>query len=60
MRPQKIAPEHTEPADVESKSGLHELDTVKDFGEAMTDRRIYAWWRKGMGYNDREDGIKTS
>ncbi|KAJ9629857.1 hypothetical protein H2203_002239 [Taxawa tesnikishii (nom. ined.)] len=33
-----------------SKRGLHEIATVKDFGQEMQDRGVYDWWRKGMGY----------
>ena len=65
MRPQEMVQEAAEDtkgseASTGSRSGLHELATVKDFAQAMTDRRVYSWWRKGMGYTDRDDGIKTS
>ena len=30
--------------------GLHEVETVKDFGAAMRQRDVWSWWRKGMGY----------
>jgi len=36
--------------EMSDKSGLHEIATVKDFGQAMRDHAVYAWWRKGMGY----------
>jgi len=37
--------------------GLHETDSVKDFGEQMQDRGVYGWWRKGMGYAGQEDRL---
>ena len=30
--------------------GLHEVETVKDFGAVMRQRDVWSWWRKGMGY----------
>jgi len=36
------------------KGDLSEIDTVKDFGQAMRDRDVYAWWRKGMGFNTED------
>ncbi|KAK3115444.1 hypothetical protein LTR53_005196 [Teratosphaeriaceae sp. CCFEE 6253] len=38
------------PRDVSHGSGLHETDSVKDFGQQMASRGVYAWWRRGMGY----------
>lgn len=35
-------------------TGLHEIDTVKDFGAVMQQRRLWHWWRKGMGYEASE------
>ncbi|KAL3456683.1 hypothetical protein BJX64DRAFT_37853 [Aspergillus heterothallicus] len=32
------------------KTGLVEIDTVKEFGSAMERRGVWKWWRKGMGY----------
>ncbi|KAK5119888.1 hypothetical protein LTR85_007214 [Meristemomyces frigidus] len=32
------------------RTGLHETDSVKDFGQQMQERSVYAWWRKSMGY----------
>jgi hypothetical protein len=34
----------------DSKAGLSEVDTVKEFGSAMQRRGVWEWWRKGMGY----------
>lgn len=36
------------------QNGLHESETVKNFGQAMRDRGVYSWWRKGMGYDNQE------
>lgn len=30
--------------------GLLEVDSVKEFGNAMQQRGVWHWWRKGMGY----------
>ena len=30
--------------------GLYETDSVKDFGDQMQQRGVFAWWRRGMGY----------
>ncbi|KAJ5260517.1 hypothetical protein N7478_012122 [Penicillium angulare] len=30
--------------------GLSEVDSVKEFGELMSKRKVWNWWRKGMGY----------
>jgi len=38
-------------------SGLHETDTVKDFGTQMEQRGVYAWWRTAMGYAGKEDRL---
>jgi hypothetical protein len=35
--------------------GLHEIATVKEFGAVMQQRRLWHWWRKGMGY-EASDG----
>ena len=32
------------------KHGLFEVDSVKDFSNIMAHRRVWNWWRKGMGY----------
>lgn len=32
------------------KDGLSEVDTVKEFGDLMAKRRVWNWWRRGMGY----------
>jgi len=36
------------------RQGLHETESVRDFGEQMANRGIYAWWRKGMGYSQKD------
>ncbi|TKA79286.1 hypothetical protein B0A55_04251 [Friedmanniomyces simplex] len=33
------------------REGLHETDSVKDFGQQVASRGVHAWWRKGMGYS---------
>ena len=35
---------------MDSESGLSEVESVKEFGELMAKRRVWNWWRKGMGY----------
>ncbi|EKV11588.1 hypothetical protein PDIG_49440 [Penicillium digitatum PHI26] len=30
--------------------GLNEVNTVKEFGSLMAKRRVWTWWRRGMGY----------
>jgi len=35
-------------------SGLHEIATVKDFGQVMRERAVYTWWRKGMGFANED------
>lgn len=30
--------------------GLAEVETVKEFGNIMSQRGVWNWWRKGMGY----------
>ena len=32
---------------------LRELSTVKAFSEAMHERQVHDWWRRGMGYDSR-------
>jgi hypothetical protein len=34
----------------QTKAGLTEIDTVKEFGSVMEQRGVWMWWRKGMGY----------
>lgn len=38
-------------------SGLHESETVKDFGHQMEMRGIHAWWRRAMGYTGQSDRL---
>lgn len=33
-----------------SDGAVAEIDSVKEFGDYMTRRRVWHWWRKGMGY----------
>ncbi|KAJ5901380.1 hypothetical protein N7504_007374 [Penicillium tannophilum] len=49
-RPGPLAPEgdgYTLPL---PGSGLSEVESVKEFGDLMSKRRVWGWWRKGMGY----------
>ncbi|KAL5334949.1 hypothetical protein BJX70DRAFT_339633 [Aspergillus crustosus] len=32
------------------RSGLEEVESVKEFGNLMERRGVWQWWRKGMGY----------
>ncbi|KAF7592390.1 hypothetical protein BBP40_000308 [Aspergillus hancockii] len=34
----------------DTKLGLEEVGTVKEFGSIMEERGVWRWWRKGMGY----------
>ncbi|KAJ5248625.1 hypothetical protein N7468_000076 [Penicillium chermesinum] len=43
------APAATSEADPLDGS-LREIDSVKEFGEWMARRRVWHWWRRGMGY----------
>ena len=38
----------------EAKVGLEEVETVKDFGGLMAQKRIWRWWRRGMGYESAD------
>ena len=38
-------------------TGLFESETVKDFGNQMQQRGVYAWWRQGMGFTGSEDRL---
>ncbi|KAF2725119.1 hypothetical protein K431DRAFT_343119 [Polychaeton citri CBS 116435] len=40
------------------RGGLHETETVKDFGNEMQQRGVYEWWRNAMGYSGQSDGIQ--
>jgi hypothetical protein len=44
--------------------GLEEIESVKEFGRRMEERGLLQWWRKGMGYNVKEErqraGIASS
>ena len=33
---------------------LRECDSVKTFADGMKRRDVYAWWRKGMGFDGRD------
>ncbi|KZT70915.1 hypothetical protein DAEQUDRAFT_666803 [Daedalea quercina L-15889] len=54
VRPAPVAPEvrsHEEHARERAiPVGLHEVETVKDFGAVMRERGVWSWWRRGMGY----------
>ncbi|KAL2840165.1 hypothetical protein BJY01DRAFT_22136 [Aspergillus pseudoustus] len=43
-------PKNDSPGEVDIKTGLSEIDTVKEFGSVMEQRGVWKWWRKGMGY----------
>lgn len=34
----------------DSKAGLKEVDSVKEFGSLMEQRGVLGWWRRAMGY----------
>ena len=38
-------------------TGLHELDTVKDFGAKMERRGVLRWWRKAMEFDTPDDRL---
>ena len=54
-RPAALVREEDITAEKQSTSGLHELDSVKEFGQAMRYRGVYTWWRKGMGYAAQDE-----
>ncbi|KAJ6016664.1 hypothetical protein N7451_000043 [Penicillium sp. IBT 35674x] len=49
-RPGLLAPEGDEYSLPHPGSGLSEVESVKEFGDLMSKRRVWGWWRKGMGY----------
>ncbi|KAJ5809090.1 uncharacterized protein N7503_001308 [Penicillium pulvis] len=49
-RPGLLAPEGDEYPLPLPGSGLSEVESVKEFGDLMSKRRVWGWWRKGMGY----------
>ncbi|KAJ5563815.1 hypothetical protein N7513_000057 [Penicillium frequentans] len=49
-RPGLLAPEGDEYSLPLPGSGLSEVESVKEFGDLMSKRRVWGWWRKGMGY----------
>ncbi|KAK3116344.1 hypothetical protein LTR53_003370 [Teratosphaeriaceae sp. CCFEE 6253] len=55
-RPAPIMPENAAdtPSGLTHHIGLHETDSVKDFGQQMADRGVHAWWRRGMGYTSQD------
>lgn len=36
--------------DFPAGDGVVEVESVKEFGEWMTRRGVWEWWRRGMGY----------
>ena len=42
---------------VVERSGLHEIDTVKEFGVQMEQRGVHTWWREAMGYTGKDDHL---
>lgn len=49
-RPAVLAPEGDDNLPPLPGSGLSEVESVKEFGDKMSKRRVWGWWRKGMGY----------
>lgn len=49
-RPGLLAPEGDEYTLPLPGSGLSEVESVKEFGDLMSKRGVWGWWRKGMGY----------
>ncbi|KAK0720391.1 hypothetical protein B0H67DRAFT_575989 [Lasiosphaeris hirsuta] len=39
-----------EPAQPEGQPGLLEVESVKEFGDAMEKRGISGWWKRAMGF----------
>ena len=46
----KPAPIESEVAQSEERTGLVEVEAVKDFAAAMEKRGISAWWKRGMEF----------
>lgn len=38
-------------------TGLHELESVKDFGAEMERRSVLPWWRKAMEFDTPDDRL---
>ncbi|PWY65014.1 hypothetical protein BO94DRAFT_356535 [Aspergillus sclerotioniger CBS 115572] len=34
----------------DTRAGVSEVESVKEFGSLMEQRGVWKWWRKGMGY----------
>jgi len=58
-RPAEVKRENSASNDVVEHiaSGLHETESVKDFGLQMQARGVYSWWRKGMGYAGQDERL---
>ncbi|KAJ5086267.1 hypothetical protein NUU61_007574 [Penicillium alfredii] len=50
-RPGLLEPEESDQGTDDLPSGLSEVESVKDFGSWMQRRRVWHWWRRGMGYS---------
>lgn len=35
---------------MQSRNGLHEVGSVKEFSTCMEERGVLLWWRRAMGY----------
>jgi hypothetical protein len=46
-----------DPQQMKRTTGLFESETVRDFGNQMQQRGVYAWWRQGMGFTGSEDRL---
>ncbi|KAF2140169.1 uncharacterized protein K452DRAFT_230802 [Aplosporella prunicola CBS 121167] len=53
--PQNAAAQTAPSKKTKEPRGLHEVDTVKEFGAIMEQRGVLSWWRKGMGYEKPDD-----
>ena len=38
----------------EEKAGVEEVESVKDFGSLMSQKGLWRWWRRGMGYENAD------
>jgi len=56
-RPAQVERENKVSEEQAKLIGLHETDTVKDFGHQMELRGVYAWWRRAMGYAGQPDRL---
>lgn len=50
VKPAPLVRENDHKPSKSERGMLYELETVKSFAEVMKSRGLFAWWRKGMGY----------